>query len=185
MFNKLAEYANKREMRESRDEIVMGEIIAAMGRKGFPTISFDTGTTIDTGYQAVVFATPADPMLHTLTIVLDRKTGGGAMSEKVVGSKATLRVIGEVKNYLADPDDLLAMWRTDAANIFRMPMLGQVKLDHQLNSVLATKQIMIELSEFDGPEDRPKIEAAIDALHTELRNALAPFKRQSIIAELF
>ena len=45
------------------------------------------------------------------------------------------------------------MWRTDFANITRMPLLGQVKLDHQLNSVPATKKLIVELNEFLGDPD--------------------------------
>lgn len=183
MFKKLADFAARSEARESRDEVVIGEIVAAMGRWGFPTVAFDTGSELDSGFQAVTFATPSDPVLYTITVVLDRKTGGGAIQERMVGSKATLRVIGEVKNYIADPDDLLQMWRTDAANILRMPMLGQVRLDHRLNSVIATKQVMIELQEFDGAEDRPRIEQVIGGLYHEVRNALQQYKRESIVED--
>lgn len=179
VFNRLMDYAAKSEMRESRDEIVIGQMIASMARQGYPTVAFNTGTQMDTGFQAITFATPADPVLHTITIVLDRKTGGGRISESLVGSKATLRVTAEVKNFLADPDDLLAMWRTDFANIARMPMLGQVKLDHRLNSVLATKTTLIELSKFDGPEDRQRIDELLYGMIAEVRNAVAPYKKAS------
>jgi hypothetical protein len=183
MLKMLTDFAARSEARESRDEAVMGQIIAAMGRQGFPTIGFNTGTAVDTGFQEIVFATPADPVLHTVSVVLDRKTGGSVLQEKIVGSKATLRMVAEVKNYIADPDDLLAMWRTDARNILRMPMMGHVRLDHRLNSVTATKQILVELSEFDGPEDTQRVEQTLWALYNELREALTPYKRQSIVED--
>lgn len=179
MFNKLADHAAKKEMRESRDEIVVGQMIASMARQGYPTIAFNTGSALDTGFQSIQFATPADPILHTVTVTLDRKTGGGKFSEAVVGSKATLSVTAEVKNYLADPDDLLEMWRTDFANITKMPMFGQVKLDHRLNSVLATKTTMIELSQYDGPEDRERIDQLLYGMIGEVRNAVAQYKKHS------
>jgi hypothetical protein len=181
MLKLLTDFAARSEARESRDEAVVGQIIAAMGRRGFPTIGFSTGLAEDSGFQAVQFATPADPVLHTLTVVLDRKTGGGAIQEKIIGSKATLRMVAEVKNFIADPDDLLAMWRTDARNILRMPMMGQVRLDHQLNTVTATKQILVELTEYDGPEDTQRVEQTLWALYAELRDALVPYKRASIV----
>lgn len=183
MFKALTDFAARSEARESRDEAVIGQIIAAMVRQGFPTIGFNTGSAADSGFQEIVFATPADPVLHTVKVVLDRKTGGSMLQEKMVGSKATLRVVAEVKNFLADPDDLLAMWRTDARNILRMPMLGQIRLDHQLNSVTATKQILIELTEYDGPEDIQRVEQTLWALYHELREALAPYKRPSIVED--
>jgi hypothetical protein len=179
VFNKLMDHAAKKEMRESRDEVVIGQMIASMVRQGYPTVAFNTGTQLDSGFQAITFATPSDPVLHTITVVLDRKTGGGRLSESVVGSKATLTVTAEVKNFLADPDDLLAMWRTDFANITKMPMFGQVKLDHRLNSVLATKTAMIELSQYDGPEDRERIDQLLYGMIAEVRAAVAPYKKAS------
>lgn len=183
MLKLLTDFAARSEARESRDEAVIGEIVAAMGRQGFPTIEFSTGTSVDTGFQAIKFATPADPVLHTVTVILDRKTGGSALQEKVIGSKATIRMVAEVKNFVADPDDLLAMWRTDAQNILRMPMMGQVRLDHRLNSVIATKQILVELTELDGPEDRARVEQLLWGVYNELREALVPYKRQSIVED--
>ncbi len=179
MFNKLMDYANKKEMRESRDEVVIGQMIASMARMGYPTISYNTGNALDTGFQAILFATPKDEVLHTVQVTLDRKTGGGKLSEAVVGSKATLSVMAEVKNYLADPDDLLTMWRTDFANITKMPMLGHVKLDHRLNSILATKTQLIELSQYDGPEDRERIDQLLHGMIAEVRQAVAQYKKHS------
>lgn len=183
MLKMLTDFAARSEARESRDEAVVGQIIAAMGRQGFPTIGFSTGMAEDSGFQAVQFATPADPVLHTVTVVLDRKTGGGAIQEKIIGSKATVRMVAEVKNFIADPDDLLAMWRTDAKNILRMPMMGQVRLDHRLNSVTATKQVLVELTEMDGPEDTQRVEQLLWGLYNELRDALGQYKRQSIVED--
>ena len=179
MFNKLMDYANKKEMRESRDEVVVGQMVASMARLGYPTIAYNTGSTLDTGYQSILFATPTDEVLHTIQVTLDRKTGGGKLSEAIIGSKATLSITAEVKNYLADPDDLLTMWRTDFANITKMPMLGHVKLDHRLNIVLATKTQLIELSDFDGPEDRARIDQLLQSMIGEVRQAVAQYKKHS------
>ncbi|MDH4144047.1 MAG: hypothetical protein OEY23_02645 [Acidimicrobiia bacterium] len=177
MLKKLVDFANKREMRESRDEMVVGEIVLAMAQLGMPAIRF----VATAGQQNVRFATPADPLLHSVAVTLDRKTGGGAISDAVVGSKAVLTVVAEVKNYLADPDDLVHMWRTDFANITRMPLLGQVKLDHQLNSVLATKKLITELNELvaEGGAGRAQLTQLLHATLDELRGHLAPYKRQS------
>ena len=48
-----------------------------------------------------------DPVLHSVVITLDRKTGGSALQQAIIGSKATITVQAEVKNYMADPDDLI------------------------------------------------------------------------------
>ena len=82
MFNKLMDYAAKKEMRESRDEVVIGQIIASMARRATPRSRSTPGTPLDTGYQSILFATPTDPVLHTVQVTLDRKTGGGSSSAR-------------------------------------------------------------------------------------------------------
>ncbi|MCC6433679.1 MAG: hypothetical protein IT196_01480 [Acidimicrobiales bacterium] len=177
MLKKLMDFANSREMRESRDEMVVGELVLAMAQMGMPATRFLAGADA----QQVRFSTPHDPLLHNVAVIVDRKTGGGALSEAVIGSKAVITMTAEIKNYLADPDDLVGMWRTDFANITRMPLLGQVKLDHQLNSVLATKKLIVELNEYIGDPAvaRPKLVALLQATIAELSQALAPYKKHS------
>jgi hypothetical protein len=69
------------------------------------------------------------------------------------------------------------MWRTDFANITKMPMLGHVKLDHRLNSVLATKTVVIELSDLDGPE-----EGSIDQLlHSMIGEVSRPWLSTALL----
>ncbi len=177
MLKKLMDFANAREMRESRDEMVVGELVLAMAQMGMPATRFMAGADA----QMIRFSTPHDALLHNVAVTVDRKTGGGAISEAMVGSKAVITVVAEIKNYLADPDDLVGMWRTDFANITRMPLLGQVKLDHQLNSVLATKKLIVELNEFlgDPTVGRPRLVQLLQATLAELSAALGPFKKQS------
>ncbi|MBW2256741.1 MAG: hypothetical protein JRI25_19385, partial [Deltaproteobacteria bacterium] len=100
MFGLLAQFSHKAEIRESKDEILVGEIVRAMGRKGFPSIAFRA----DDDRQTVRFKTIADPVLYSVTVILDRKTGSGALSAAILGSKATLRITAEVRNFLTDPD---------------------------------------------------------------------------------
>ena len=175
MFGLLAQFAHKAEMRESRDEMLLGEIVRAMFKKGHPSVQFHAGDD----RQRVRFKTIRDPILHSVTIVLDRKTGGSALQEAILGSKATLRVTVEVKNYMADPDDLLAMYKTDLANIFKMPSIGGIKLNHELNSVFATTQKVIEINDYVGKGDvsTQKLEAFLDSVINTLKEKVAPYKK--------
>lgn len=175
MFGLLAQFAHKAEMRESRDEMLVGELVRAMFRRGHPSIQFRAGDD----RQTVRFKTIRDPILHSVLITLDRKTGGSALQEAILGSKATLRITAEVKNYMADPDDLLAMYKTDLANIFKMPAIGGIKLNHELNSVFATTQVIIEINDFVGKGDKgtAKLEALLDGKIDKLREKLEPYKK--------
>lgn len=175
MFSLVSKFKHSQEMRESKDEILVGEIIRAMAKLGYPAIGFRTAE----GEQALRFKALNDPVLYSVAIMLDRKTGGSAIQQALLGSKAVVKVQTEVKNYLADPDDLIKMYRTDLQNIFKVPILGDIRLDHQLNSVFATKQTIIDIDKYilKGDEGVANLTQLLTSLITELRNKLAPYKK--------
>ena len=119
---------------------MVGEIVRAMARKGWPAVSFRANND----FQRVEFKAITDPVLSSVYITLDRKTGSGAMSAALVGSKATIGVTCEVRNFLADPDDLVAMYRTDLANLFKMSW-GDVKINHEYNAIMGTTAHVIDI----------------------------------------
>lgn len=175
MISILNKFNNRAEIRESKDEILVGEIVRAMARQGYVTIGF----VADTGMQRVTFKTLKDPVLSYLHIVLDRKTGGGAISAALIGVKATLTISAEVKNYISDPDDLLAMYRTDLANMFRLPVMGGVRLNHELNSVFATTTKIIEINDYvlKGEEATQRLIGLLGATVDDLRQRLRQYKK--------
>lgn len=175
MLELLTKFSHKAEIRESKDEIMVGEIVRAMARRGYPSI----GYTVDADLQRVKFKTVGDPILAHVYVGLDRKTGGGMLSNALLGAKATLTIAVEVKNYVADPDDLVAMYRTDFANIFKMPVLGGVRLNHELNSVFATTTKLIEIGDYvmKGEEGVQRLTALLDGTIQDLRERVRPFKK--------
>ncbi len=175
MLNLMGKFSHKAEIRESKDEILVGEIVRAMARRGYPTIGF----TADTDLQRVKFKTVKDPVLSYAYITLDRKTGGGVISSALLGAKATLTIAAEVKNHVADPDDLVAMYRTDFANIFKLPVMGGVKLNHELNSVFATTTKIIEIGNYimKGEPGVQALTALLDGTIDDLRERLRPYKK--------
>jgi len=175
MLGLLSSFAHKAEIRESKDEMLVGEIVRAMARQGFPAIMFRA----DDDKQILRFRTVGDPLLHSVYITLDRKTGTGALSSAVLGSKATLRTTAEVKNLLTDPDDIVNMYKTDLANLFKMPVIGGVKLNHELNSVYATTQTMLEIDHFvmKGDAGVEALTKMLSATIGKLREKLEPYKK--------
>ena len=175
MLSFLSNFKHSQEMRESKDEILIGELVRAMSRLQAPAVGFYAGT----GQQTIKFKPVSDPVLNSILLTIDRKTGGSALQQAVIGSKATVTIQAEVKNYLADPDDLIHMYKTDLANIFKIPMLGDVRLDHQLNSILATKRVMIDLDNYilKGDETVQRTTQFLSGLIGELRQKLQPYKK--------
>ncbi len=175
MFGILNKFNHKAEIRESKDEILVGEIVRAMARQGGTAVTF----LANNDYQRVKFRIVGDPILSYVYVTLDRKTGTGIVGAAVFGSKATLTVSAETKNYIADPDDLVAMYRTDLANLFRMPVLGGIRLNHELNSIFATTTLVIDIDNY-VLKGEPGVQALMAHLqHTiqELRERLRPFKK--------
>jgi hypothetical protein len=175
MISILNNFNNRAEVRESKDEILVGEIVRAMGRQGFVSVAF----AADADRQRVTFKTLKAPVLSYLHIVLDRKTGGGMVSQALLGAKATLTFSAETKNYLADPDDLIQMYRTDLANMFRLPVLGGVRLNHELNSVFATTTKIIEINDYvlKGEPGTQQLIALLGGTINDLRERLRPYKK--------
>ena len=170
-FSFLQKFNHAREMRESMDEIVVGKIIACMADFGYPLF----GIMSNNDYQKVRFKTQGDPILKSVEVTLNRLTAG--LTAKVVGNQAQLTIVAEVKNYLTDPDDLLAMYSTDLKNIFKIPLLGGMKLNHQLNSVLATISQFKKLDDLTSPDESLELKELLRSNIDKLREALKPFKK--------
>ncbi len=177
MLSFLSKFQHRREMRESKDEILIGELVLAMARLNAPAIGFFA----DTDRQAIKFKLKGDATLHSMTIILDRKTGDSALQQMLIGSKATLTFQAEVKNYLADPDDLLKMYKTDLQNLFKVPIMGGIRLDHQLNSVLATTTQIIDIDDYilKGAESQGRLQQLLNTTIASLREKLVPYKKQT------
>ena len=175
MISILNQFNNRAEIRESKDEILVGEIVRAMARQGSPSIRFMATSDL----QRLTFKTVRDPVLSYVYITLDRKTGGGAISAAILGAKATLTIAAEVKNYVADPDDLIRMYRTDLANLFKLPVLGGVRLNHELNSVFATTTKVIEIGNYvlKGEQGAQALTALLDGTIGDLRERLRQYKK--------
>jgi hypothetical protein len=175
MFSFLANFSHSAEMRESKDEMLVGEIVRAMARQGYPAIEFRAGDD----RQRIRFLTIPDPTLYSVILDLDRKTGGGVVSQAVFGSKATLNVTAQIRNNLSDPDDLVKMYKTDLANIFKMPVIGGIKVNHALNSVYATTQKVIEIDNYVGKGEAgaTKLAELLGATIGALKEKLEPFHK--------
>jgi hypothetical protein len=80
---------------------------------------------------------------------------------------------------LTDPDDILAMYRTDLANLFKMPILGEIRLNHELNSVYATAALLIDIDQY-VLKGEPGVQSFMGLLAQNiaaLREKLASYRR--------
>jgi hypothetical protein len=133
MLGKLTSLFQAYQEMTSKDEMVFGEIIRQMIEMERPMVTFNASD----GFQTATFLMN-DSVLHSLKVTLDKK----------IGSISTLSFQGSCRNMVADPDDMIAMYKTDFQNILKMPMFGQMKINHEYNRVYATVTGIRKLSEY-------------------------------------
>ncbi|MDQ1246719.1 MAG: hypothetical protein QG597_1087 [Actinomycetota bacterium] len=143
LFDAMTSYAHKSELRESKDEIVCGELIRGLSHKGWRCFRI----VADSDRQVMGFKLPGDPVLSAVYIMVDRKSGSGAVSA-TMGSRTVIGFTAEMRNKVSDPDDLALMWKTDFANLFKMPIAGEVRVNHQLNTVNARTYHVVNLDDY-------------------------------------
>lgn len=174
LFNAMTNMSHKAELRESKDEIVVGWLIRSLAHHGWVCHRIDAHSD----RQQIGFRIPGDPVLSAIYLTVDRRSGSGAVSA-AVGSKTTLGFAAEMRNKVSDPDDLAAMWRTDLANLFKVPVAGEVRINHQLNTVLARTHHLIDLDHYvDGAnvDVEPLVGWVVQQVDA-LREALRPLKK--------
>lgn len=148
-----------------KDMVVFGEIVHIMDQKGYPCIGFHAGEGFKSGRFLI-----QGPVLFALTIALDKKIAG----------KGLLSLTAEVRNKLADPDDMIAMLKTDFSNMFKIPLLGQIKVNHEYNTVYAKTTTLASISSYvesKGVVNRARLQDDLLEIVTRLEETLRPFKK--------
>lgn len=165
------------ELRGSKDEMVIGEVVRAMAYKGWPAVSF----LANDDWQRVKFLAMDDDVFSAVYIQLDRKTGGGIISNALLGSKATLHITAEVKNFLTDLDELLEMVNTDMVNLFKSSWVG-TRINHESNAIHGTRKSIIELNKFvnNGREGMELLHQVLDKELGEMRDKLRPYRKTRV-----
>lgn len=174
LFNAMTNYSHKSELRESKDEIVCGELIRGLSHNGWRCHRI----VADSGRQLIGFKLPDDEVLSAVYIVVDRKTGSGAVSAGM-GSRTAIGFTAEIRNKVSDPDDLAAMWKTDLANLFKVPVAGEVRINHQLNTVTARTYYVVNLDQYVSGttvQTQPLVGWTIEQVNA-LREHLRPLKK--------
>lgn len=143
LFNAMTNMSHKSELRESKDEIVCGQLIAALSHQGWRPFRI----TADSDKQTMGFKVPGDDVLSSAYLMVDRKSGSGSISA-TMGSKTVIGFTAEMRYKVSDPDDLAIMWKTDFANLLKMPVQGEVRINHQLNSVSARTYYLVDLDKY-------------------------------------
>lgn len=132
VFNAMTDFSPKSQLRESRNEIVCGELIRGLSHAGWRCHRI----AADAAIQMVGFKVPDDDLLSAVYIVVDGRSGSGTLASEV-GRPTVMGFTAVMRLEASDPAELAAEWRTDIANLFNVPVAGEVRIDHQLTTVSA------------------------------------------------
>ncbi len=143
IFNAMTKHAHKAELRESKDEIVVGGLIRGLSHRGWRCFRI----VAHSDRQQIGFKVPGDEVLSSVYVLVDRRSGSGALTQ-ALGSRTVIGFTAEMRNEVSDPDDLATMWRTDLANLFKLPVAGEVRVNHQLNTVNARTYHLVDLDQY-------------------------------------
>jgi hypothetical protein len=151
---------------KSKDEIIFGEIVRFMVTQGHPVIGFQA----EAGYQSARFLIQNE-VLFSLQISLDKK----------LGPASVLNLVAEVRNKLSDPDDMIEMFKTDFGNLAKIPLFGQIKINHEYNTIFAStssvKSLNTYLGEQVGEVKGELLRTDLEEMMTRLTEALTPYKK--------
>lgn len=175
IFKAIGDIAHCKALSESKDEIVFGEVINYFVKNGHALIHLSNGTNISPGYTARFKMN--DNVLHSIEYKVNRKVSG--IQSKIVGSQSVITVMATVKNDIVEPEEVLRMYKTDFSNIGKIPLLGSIKVDHDLNYVVATAQSIKNLNKYVKKTDinRDELYGDINEIITQLHEKLEPFKK--------
>lgn len=148
----------------SKDEMVFGEIVRIMEKEGYPCIGFHAAP----GYQSGRFLIDG-PVLFALRVTLDKKIAGAGL----------MNLTAEVRNKLADPDDMIEMFKTDFSNIMKVPLLGQIKVNHEYNTIYASSSTVKNISAYVDNKvvDAERLRADLMEIVAKLEETLRKFKK--------
>lgn len=150
---------------QAKDEMVFGEIVRIFDKKGYPCIEFK----VDSGCQSGRFLLQGE-VLFAVTVTLDKKIGGAGF----------LTLMAEVRNKLADPDDMIKMFKTDFMNFGKLGFGGQIKINHEYNTIYAHTKLLKNIGSYlsgKGVVDAARLEADIWEYVDKLEDTLRKFKK--------
>jgi len=156
--------AHRRELEESREEILIGEVIAWMAEAGYPVI----GIASDVDYQRIRFRTPKDPVVHSVLVAVDR-----IHSTK---HQASLMIRGEARVYASSPDEILST-HLKLEKMMAQPLKpGEWKVSRQTNTLFAATERTVHLTELLSDKGRGELGKTLKKTLASLKDTLTPFQ---------
>ncbi len=174
IFDFAANRSHKIELRDSIDEIFIGELIHYMYKNNAVLVELQS---IDENNHELSFKFKDNPVLYLLNINISRKVGG--VASKIVGSQSTISFEAVIRNEVVEPEDIVKMYKSDFKNIAKTSLFGNIVIDHDLNYIYAKTQHIKNLNKYvnNGKVNKEEIYNDIDEVINKLIEHLAPLKK--------
>ncbi|ADG12912.1 conserved hypothetical protein [Methanocaldococcus infernus ME] len=141
MFNILREIKHSKELISAKDEIFVGELIRYMYKNGGYLINI---SSLEHSHNLTFKF--KNSKIYKLNVSVERKVDG--LASKLIGSQTLLTLEVIKKKELVEPEEVIKMIGTDLKNMLKVPLFGQVKIDHDLNYIKARTTYIIDLNKF-------------------------------------
>ncbi|WP_456419260.1 hypothetical protein [Methanocaldococcus infernus] len=141
MFNILREIKHSKELISAKDEIFVGELIRYMYKNGGYLINISSSE-----HSHNLTFKFKNSKIYKLNVSVERKVDG--LASKLIGSQTLLTLEVIKKKELIEPEEVIKMIETDLKNMLKVPLFGQVKIDHDLNYIKARTTYIIDLNKF-------------------------------------
>lgn len=143
LFNAITSYANKSELRESKDEIVAGAIVHDLTRHGWTAHRI----VANADRQQLGFRIPGDELLSGVYLVVDRRSAASAVSAPSA-PRTTIGIAAEARRDAVPPAQLASRWREDSGQLLNAPVPGEIRFDHQPATVTARTHHLVDLDQY-------------------------------------
>ncbi|WP_423792699.1 hypothetical protein ACPB8Q_00415 [Methanocaldococcus indicus] len=175
MFKFLSELSHKRELNEAVDEIFIGVLINYMYKNNAYLIEILSDSQNN---HSLTFKFKDNPVFYKLKITVSRKVEG--LASKLLGSQTVLEFEAILRNEIVEPEDIIRMYQTDFKNMFKIPLFGNVVIDHDLNYIIARTKYIKDLNKYVSGEnvDKEAIYNEIDKIIKTLEEHLKPLKKE-------
>lgn len=139
----LPEFAPKAELRDSKDEIVVGELIAGLLAHGWRCVRIVSAPQ----HHQLRFTLPSGDVLSAAHVAVDRRASSGLV-EAAGGAQTLLGFAAEMTSSDSGLERARRSLRENSPAAATPPIPGEVRVEHQVGSVIARTYHVVNLDDY-------------------------------------
>ena len=141
MHDLISQFRDKADIHESHCEIVIGEVVRAMARLGYPSVNF----RLQGDAQLIQFRAAGHATLYAVHVLIELPMGAYAVTPATISSQVTLCITAEARCRSTDATDLLRLAHSSSHTEQATGFEGDIRVEREMSSVLARTNRIIDL----------------------------------------